>query len=313
MTMKTIRPVPAVGQEGNAAAARSYPTLALRKAGAAALAALVMLSIALAGRAEAATPVESAAVALSADLPPCAADYWVDGLAVERFDNGDFKVVLTPTVDARTHGTLGVYSMWHVVQACVPGLYDELADSIYGQLACHADLSAAPGLNGEAFATGPTWDFESWRPAYNELESIVTKCSAGWSSSDPYGGSHSEPGTWEVYFGVDPIEKSEQDIERIKAERDAAASAPFEQSVYVIMTGGEGLWTRTGPGYDADRIQVLPDGTSMTLLCQVHSQLIVDWMSSDLWDFVRLGDGQEVWVSDVFVKTGSDGQVAPTC
>lgn len=248
-------------------------------------------------------------------LPPCAADEWVEGMAVERFEDGHFKVVLTPTADARAVGRVALNSMWHLVQACVPGLYEETADTVYGQLACHADLGALPGLNGELFATGPTWDFEAWRPPFDEAQSIATKCSAGWQ--DPYGDDHHEAGSWQVYFGVDPMEKSQQELEQIRADRAAAQAAQaapgFEQSVYVINTGGQGLWTRGGPGYDAARYQVLPDGTTMTLLCQVHSELIVDWMTSDLWDHVRLADGTEAWVSDVFVKTGSDGQVAPTC
>ncbi|WP_305684579.1 hypothetical protein [Microbacterium sp.] len=44
-----------------------------------------------------------------------------------------------------------------------------------------------------------------------------------------------------------------------------------------------------------------------------HSETISDWITGDLWDFVRLGDGQEVWVSDALVRAGSNGRVAPDC
>jgi hypothetical protein len=241
------------------------------------------------------------------ELPACAADRWVDGLAVERWDDDDFKVVLTPTNDARAYGTLGVYAMWHVVQACVPGLYDKLADSIYAQLACHADFSAVPDGGGDGFATGPTWDLESWRTAYTEAESIATKCS-GYAPSE----TRSDPGEWDVYFGVDPLEKSEQEIAALRAQ-SASENVPAEQTVTVAFTEGVGLWTRTGPGSDAERITVLPEGTEMTLICQTTGLLVSDWIESDIWDNVRLSDGQEVYVSDVFVETGSNGQVAPSC
>lgn len=305
MTRATLRAL--MGRDQSERPAQLLPDRARRLVAAAVAPLVVLTGVAVA------TPAPAAAD--DYQLPPCAADDWIDGMAVERWGD-DFKVVVTPTPDARTFGRVALNSMWHLVQACVPGLYDELADSVYGQLACHVDLAALPDREGSGFATGPTWDFESWRPPYGEFASIAHKCSAGMLSS--YGGERSEPGEWEVYFGVDPLEKSEQEIERIRADREAASAAAdestgFAQDVWVINTGGVGLWTRGGPGYGAPRYEVLPDGTHLTLLCQVHSQTISDWMTSDLWDRVRVGDGSEVWVSDVFVRTGSDGQVAPTC
>ena len=103
------------------------------------------------------------------------------------------------------------------------------------------------------------------------------------------------------------------------ADTNAPAGTPAAygntevQTVSVFNTGGVGLWTRSGPGFGADALQILPEDTQMTLLCQVHSELVVDWISTDLWDYVRLSDGQLVWVSDAFVYTGADGQVAPAC
>ncbi|HQZ85614.1 MAG TPA: DUF2599 domain-containing protein [Actinomycetota bacterium] len=316
MTRHTVRAAPAAGV-ATAPFLYNVRALAVRLGSTLTAALALSVVIALAGGPSAQAQPVTALTGLNQDvnLPPCAADNWIEGMALESYDNGDFKVVLTPTPNARTFGTVAVYNMWHVVQACVPGLYGALADSIYGQLACHADLSALPGLHGEPFATGSTWDFESWRPARDELASIASKCSSGWHGGDSYGQDHAEAGTWTVYFGVDPIEKSDQDIQALKAQRNEqhAPTSTYEQTVSVFNTGGVGLWTRSGPGFGADALQILPEDTQMTLLCQVHSELVVDWISTDLWDYVRLSDGQLVWVSDAFVYTGADGQVAPAC
>jgi DNA-binding CsgD family transcriptional regulator len=74
--------------------------------------------------------------------------------------------------------------------------------------------------------------------------------------------------------------------------------------------------TRAGavaPNAGDGLIEVLAEGRSMTLLCQTRGVLVTEWMTTDLWDKVRLDDGREVFVSDAFVHTGSDGQVAPSC
>lgn len=240
------------------------------------------------------------------ELPPCAATDLVEGIARVNYPNGDFKISLTPTEGAHWIATWRMYDIWHLVQACVPGLYDETADRIYAQLACHADLSLlGDPSNDGAYLSGPTWDLESWKDTDTELHSLAT-----WCSSDKlgYGAEHDE-GTWQVYFGTPPAEA----VVPAEEPSEEPAEAASGLGVSVDFTGGVGLWTRTGPGYDAGRLQVLPDGTAMTLLCQTRSETISDWTTSDLWDYVRLGDGQEVWVSDVFVQTGSNGQIAPDC
>lgn len=244
------------------------------------------------------------------DLPPCAANQWVDGVAIERWPDGNFKIVLTPSVDGFTYGHAGMDSIWHLIQACVPGLYGSLADSIWSQLNCHTWFSALPDWrkyeSGGGFASGPSWDLESWHPNFSHLQYLTSHC------GNTLGGDlHPEPGAWTIYFGVDPYLKSQQDLQRLLAERQATPS--YSRSVYVFHTGGLGLWARQGPNARDGLIEVLPEGTTMTLLCQTRGVLVRDWITSDLWDKVRLADGREVFVSDAFVYTGSDGQVAPTC
>ena len=244
------------------------------------------------------------------DLPSCTSNQWVDGLAVERWPDGHFKVVISPSVDGFTYGHAGMDSIWHLVQACVPGLYGSLADSIWSQLNCHTWFSALPEWrryeSGSGFASGPSWDLESWHPNFHFTKYVTSHC-----GNELGGDIHPEAGTWAVSFGVDPFVKSEQELQ-VFAQQRAYAPA-YALNVYVFQTGGVGLWARQGPNAGGGLIEVLAEGRSMTLLCQTRGVLVTEWMTTDLWDKVRLDDGREVFVSDAFVHTGSDGQVAPSC
>lgn len=94
---------------------------------------------------------------------PCSGSVWVQGLQVEPFPGGNFKIIVTPTPELRDpiHSVDRdiTVDIWHDIQSCVPGLYGGLADSIWQQLQCHQEFAVA------SFATGPTFDFESWHPA----------------------------------------------------------------------------------------------------------------------------------------------------
>ncbi|AXX31209.1 hypothetical protein APASM_3844 [Actinosynnema pretiosum subsp. pretiosum] len=58
-----------------------------------------------------------------------------------------------------------VVEQWHAVQNCVAGLYNDLADSIWDQLECHQALSWIMwNREGSMWATGDTYELESWRP-----------------------------------------------------------------------------------------------------------------------------------------------------
>jgi len=80
---------------------------------------------------------------------------------IELENNGYWgtKIKVTPTNAARAGSGPGsglTNPMWAALQSCVPGLYGSVADSIYQQLDCHV-------LGGQfEFATGHTWDLETW-------------------------------------------------------------------------------------------------------------------------------------------------------
>ena len=76
-----------------------------------------------------------------------------------------------------------------------------------------------------------------------------------------------------------------------------------------VNTAGSPLTVRSGPGTSYAAVGSVADGATVTILCQRHGQTISGtYGTTDLWDY--LGNG---YVSDAYVFTGSDGQVAPSC
>lgn len=258
----------------------------------------------------------------------CGPTSLVDGVAVERWPDdeaygvagGGVKIVVSPSVAART-APLGTNDVWHVVQACVPGLTGTVADSIYWQLDCHIAGGAVYGgsdgasrgvITGPEFRTGQSWDLETWQPVMGRDfgRYFSTACESSDDGDIP-------PGEWEVYFGVDPLEKSEQDVDRLQAEAEqrreaeaAANSAPATPTGTVSMTNGEGLFAHTDQ-WVLDKVELLAEGTAVTVLCETGGPEIVDYATSDRWDRVRLADGRELYVSSLFIDTG--GATTPAC
>lgn len=67
---------------------------------------------------------------------------------------------------------------------------------------------------------------------------------------------------------------------------------------------------RSGPSTTASLVRKLPAGTRVTIRCQRRGQKVSGpYGTTDLWDCI--GTGQ--YVSDAYVKTGSDGPVARPC
>lgn len=104
----------------------------------------------------------SAAGADVPDVQSCGANAYVESIDVvpKSGTESNFSIVVSPTEKARTNGLLQdrntTVSMWHQIQSCVPGLYGDLADSIWQQLECHQHFAV------ENF-TGSTYDLETWR------------------------------------------------------------------------------------------------------------------------------------------------------
>ncbi|MBA4493137.1 SH3 domain-containing protein [Paenactinomyces guangxiensis] len=78
----------------------------------------------------------------------------------------------------------------------------------------------------------------------------------------------------------------------------------------VVNTSGINLNVRSGPGTSYSIVDQVADGTKVTIRCQIKGETVTGtYGTSNLWD--QIGEGK--YVSDTYVYTGSDGQVAPTC
>ena len=103
-----------------------------------------------------------------------------------------------------------------------------------------------------------------------------------------------------VKAGIDPAET-------VQAERTAA-----EAHLGQVMAEGKSgapLTVRATPSTNGASVGSVADGATVHITCQKHgSQVTGTYGTTTLWDFI--GNG---YVSDAYVKTGSDGQVAPTC
>ena len=76
-----------------------------------------------------------------------------------------------------------------------------------------------------------------------------------------------------------------------------------------VNTAGAPLTVRAGASTSTAAIGSIADGTHVTIRCQKRGQSITGtYGTTTLWD--DIGNG---FVSDAYVSTGSDGQVAPTC
>jgi hypothetical protein len=76
-----------------------------------------------------------------------------------------------------------------------------------------------------------------------------------------------------------------------------------------VDTAGAALTIRAGASSNTAAVGSVSDGATVRITCQVRGESITGtYGTSTLWD--KIGAG---FISDAFVSTGSDGQVAPTC
>ncbi|MFC5198128.1 peptidase [Streptomyces kaempferi] len=73
---------------------------------------------------------------------------------------------------------------------------------------------------------------------------------------------------------------------------------------------GSSVNVRSGPGTGYSIVKVLPTGTNVVIFCQTPGETVSGYYgTSKIWD--NVGNGE--FVADAYVKTGSDGYVAPRC
>jgi hypothetical protein len=76
-----------------------------------------------------------------------------------------------------------------------------------------------------------------------------------------------------------------------------------------VNTAGADLTIRAKPDASSASVGSVADGAKVTITCQINGSTVSGtYGTTSLWDFIGKG-----YVSDAYVATGSDGQVAPTC
>ncbi|MGW1502820.1 SH3 domain-containing protein [Streptomyces mirabilis] len=73
---------------------------------------------------------------------------------------------------------------------------------------------------------------------------------------------------------------------------------------------GYSVNVRSGPGTSYRIVRVLPEGSRVSISCQRPGDSVSGpYGTSSIWDNIANGE----YISDAYVKTGSDGYVAPRC
>ncbi|GAA5706410.1 peptidase [Streptomyces avermitilis] len=90
------------------------------------------------------------------------------------------------------------------------------------------------------------------------------------------------------------------------AEADSSAAAT---RTYPVAPGHR-VNVRSGPGTHYSIVRTLPEGASVPIYCQRSGDSVSGpYGTTSLWDCIANAQ----YVSDAYVKTGSDGYVAPRC
>jgi uncharacterized protein YraI len=107
-------------------------------------------------------------------------------------------------------------------------------------------------------------------------------------------------------MSVDRVEEtaSGQVTEAVTAEATTTALR------YYSVAPGARLNVRSGPGTNYTVVRVLPEGAKVPVYCQSPGTTVAGpYGTTNIWD--NIDNGQ--YVSDAYVKTGSDGYIRPRC
>ncbi|WP_405795970.1 SH3 domain-containing protein [Streptomyces sp. NBC_01506] len=91
---------------------------------------------------------------------------------------------------------------------------------------------------------------------------------------------------------------------------DAEAGTLAAAAVRYPIAPGYRVNVRTGPGTHYSIVRTLAYDTRVPIYCQKPGESVSGpYGTSNIWDNIANGE----FVSDAYVKTGSDGYVAPRC
>ncbi|WP_329321900.1 MULTISPECIES: SH3 domain-containing protein [unclassified Streptomyces] len=90
----------------------------------------------------------------------------------------------------------------------------------------------------------------------------------------------------------------------------ATADTDVARLVTYPIAPGSVLNVRSGPGTGYRIVRVLSEGSRVPIFCQTPGQSVSGpYGTTSIWDNIANGE----YVSDAYVKTGSDGYIAPRC
>jgi cell wall-associated NlpC family hydrolase len=90
----------------------------------------------------------------------------------------------------------------------------------------------------------------------------------------------------------------------------AASAASATGTVNTTGSPGPALTVRAQPTAQSDAVGKRADGITITIVCQTYGQQVTGtYGTTRIWDKVKSGG----YVSDAYIRTGSDGLVAPLC
>jgi uncharacterized protein YraI len=92
----------------------------------------------------------------------------------------------------------------------------------------------------------------------------------------------------------------------------AAGALPAAAAVSAkVQTAGDPLTVRRSPSTSGTAVRTVANGTTVSIDCQTRGTEVAGHLgTTTLWDYVPALGG---YISDAYVQTGSDGQVAPDC
>ncbi|MHA5054496.1 SH3 domain-containing protein [Streptomyces sp. SD15] len=107
-------------------------------------------------------------------------------------------------------------------------------------------------------------------------------------------------------MAVEPIESSDEEAVSTTV---AASSVQAAVNSYPLAPG-YAVNVRSGPGTGYRIVRVLPEGSHVPIICQRSGESVSGpYGTTSIWDNIANGE----YVADAYVKTGSDGYVAPRC
>jgi uncharacterized protein YraI len=95
-----------------------------------------------------------------------------------------------------------------------------------------------------------------------------------------------------------------------QGETAGAASATVEATRRYPVAPGVRVNVRSGPGTSYSIVRTLPADVSVPIYCQKPGTTVTGpYGTTKIWDCI----GSAEYVSDAYVRTGSDGYIAPRC